>query len=129
MNTFQRIDFLRKSKGITLKFLNESIPNGYRGKLTELKNGKTTLSVSDLECLTRLLDTSIDYLLGKTDDPAPSGQTEKPTSSLEDGLSAEAKELIRLFDLASPEIRSAALAVLKSAEAAGKVQDAGAKGK
>lgn len=125
MNTFQRIDFLRKSKGITLKFLNERIPNGYRGKLTELKSGKTTLSVSDLACLAKLLDTSIDYLLGKTDDPDPSGQTEKPTSTLEDGLSAELREIIALYKAASPEVRAAMLAMLRAAEAQSKALDVG----
>lgn len=42
---------------------------------------------------------------------------------------AEVQELIRLFDLASPELRAAALAVLKSAEAAQKAQDGAGEGK
>lgn len=67
-------------------------------------------------------DVSLDWLMGKTD-------KKKPTAISDDGLSPEAKELIRLYDLASPELRSAALAVLKSAEFANKAQGDGATGR
>lgn len=67
-------------------------------------------------------DVSLDWLMGKTDE-------RKPTSVSEDGLSSEAKEIIRLYDLASPELRSAALAVLKSAEAVDRVPGDSAKEK
>lgn len=68
---------------------------------------------------------SSDYLLGKTDDPAPSGQKEKPTSFLEDGLSAELQEIIALYKEASPEVRAAMLAMLRAAEAQSKALDGG----
>lgn len=56
-------------------------------------------------------------------------QEKKPIPVSEDGLSNEAKEIIRLYDLASPELRSAALAVLKSAEAVDRVPGDSAKEK
>lgn len=52
---------------------------------------------------------------------------EKPATTEGSGLSLEAMELVRLFDLASPELQSAALAVLKSAEAADKALGAESK--
>lgn len=55
-------------------------------------------------------------------------QTEKLPATYGE-QNAEVRELIRLFDLASPELRAAALAVLKSAEAAQKAQDDAEEGK
>lgn len=46
---------LSKQKGIKLSFLN-SLINGYRGKLTEWKNNKTTLTENEIKIIT-------DYLL------------------------------------------------------------------
>lgn len=66
-------------------------------------------------------DVSIEWLHGETDE-------KKPTTQRGGGLSGEAKEILRLFDIASPELRLAALAVLKSAEVADKVQGEKAKG-
>lgn len=97
--------------------------------MTDLKNGKTTLSDAQLTEIAKIVGTTTDYLLGKTDDPTPLGEEKKPTSVSEDGLSEEAKEIIRLYDLASPELRSAALAVLKSAEAVDRVPGDSAKEK
>lgn len=51
-------------------------------------------------------------------------QKEKPPAHGGE-LSTEAEELIRLFDLASPELRAAALAVLRSAEVSGTSQGVG----
>lgn len=45
-----------------------------------------------------------------------SGKREKPAPENGDGLSAEQLELVRLFEAASPALRAAALAVLKSGE-------------
>lgn len=70
---------------------------------------------------------STDYLLGNTDDPSPAKQKEKPPAQGGE-QDAEVQELIRLFDLATPELRAAALAVLRSAEAVQKARgDAGGK--
>lgn len=47
---------LAKDKGVKISRLNELI-GGYRGKLTDWKNGKTTLNETELHIIT-------DYLLG-----------------------------------------------------------------
>jgi len=54
--TKEEILSLVKEKGIKLSFLNDLI-HGYRGKMTDWKNGKTTLSDTELKTITN-------YLLG-----------------------------------------------------------------
>lgn len=87
MRVYEKINEIRKSKGITWKYLNEQIPGAYSSRMTELKNGKTTLSKNQLEIVADILGTTTDYLLGNTDDPAPAGQKEKPAPVTEGGLS------------------------------------------
>lgn len=60
-------------------------------------------------------DVSVEWLKGETDE-------KKPATPEGSGLSKKELELLRLFDLASPEIRAAALAVLESALPDHKVQ-------
>lgn len=78
MNLYNRIDELRKRKGITWKHINEKVDGTYRGRMTEFKNGKTSFSHEQLETIAKILDTSTDYLLGRTDDPRPVGEGEQP---------------------------------------------------
>lgn len=57
-NKMSKEDILKlaKEKGIKLSYLNDLI-GGYRGKLTDWKNGKTTLTENEIQVIT-------DYLLG-----------------------------------------------------------------
>ena len=70
MSVHARIDSLRKQKGIKWGFLNDQI-GGYHGKLSDVKNGKTTLNAVEIVKLAEILETTSDYLLGATDDPQP----------------------------------------------------------
>ena len=45
---------IAKQNGIKISYLNKLI-GGYRGKLTDWKNGKTTLTESELEILTNYI--------------------------------------------------------------------------
>lgn len=45
---------IAKQNGIKISYLNKLI-GGYRGKLTDWKNGKTTLTESELEVLTNYI--------------------------------------------------------------------------
>ena len=56
MKTIQELLIIAKEKGIKSSFLNTLI-NGYRGKITDAKNGKTTLSSEELSIIEN-------YLLG-----------------------------------------------------------------
>lgn len=76
---------------------------------------KTVPKASSLKRISDFLNVNYQWLQFGT------GEKRKSPPPKKDGeLLAEAIELIRLFDIASPELRSAALAVLKSAEVAGK---------
>jgi len=70
------IFLLAKEKGVKISFLNELI-GGYRGKLTECKNGKSKLSENEIKIIT-------DYLLGN----------EKKSLSEKDKLIAEVVSML-----------------------------------
>lgn len=95
-----------------LRSLNLSTSKGTAWRKGSVPNGEILLMLAEY------FDTSTDYLLGKTDDPTPAGQKEKPASGEADGLSEEELELIRLYGRASLETQAAALGMLRAAEAA-----------
>lgn len=78
MNISEKIDYLRYERGISLTHLNKAI-GAYRGKITDVKNGKSSFSNIEISILARELHTTTDYLLGSTDDPRPADdQKENP---------------------------------------------------
>jgi len=101
MSISERIEVLREQRGISLTHLNNAI-GAYRGKLTEVRKGKTSLSDSEVAILARELSTSTDYLLGNTDDPSPTGQKEKPPAQGGE-LSEKDARLIEWFRSLPPE--------------------------
>lgn len=107
MEIYDRINLLRKERGITWKYLNEKVDGSYHGRMTDLKNGKTTLSFSQVETIATILYTSTDYLLGNTDDPAPPGEKEPPAQGGE--LSEKDLRLIGWFRSLPPEKQKAIL--------------------
>ncbi|NCE63677.1 hypothetical protein D1159_03565 [Pseudoflavonifractor sp. 524-17] len=92
MTTSDRIEFLREKRGVSLTHLNNAI-GAYRGKLTEVRKGKASLSNTEIFILAQELSTSTDYLLGNTDDPAPAGQKESPPQSGEPERDRKIKRL------------------------------------
>lgn len=82
---------------------------------------------SRLEPIATALQTTPSALMGWTDKHSKAiadqlcGKVEKPTPHREDGLNEEETELVRLYKAASPALRAAALAVLKSSEGQGGV--------
>lgn len=107
LDVIDRIKSLSKEKGIKLSFLCEKL-GLRRGYFSDCANGKDRLTDERISVIADALGTTPAYLMGETD------QKEKPTGNDADGLTAEMRELLTLFDAASPEIRAAALAVLKS---------------
>ena len=87
--------------------LNEKI-GAYRGKLTEFKNGKTTLSQDEIFRIASVLNTSTDYLLGNTEDPSPPGTEGKPPAQSGE-LSEKDRRLIDWFRSLPPEKQKAIL--------------------
>lgn len=114
-----RIREIREAKNLQQKVLAKNLgikPN----RLSQYETGAREPDLKTLDQIATELDVSVDDLMGRTT------QKEKPTPDIEDGLSAEMQEIIRLYDQASPELQAAALAVLRSAEAAEKEQGDGA---
>lgn len=72
MSISEKIDHLRYKRRISLTHLNKAI-GAYRGKITDVKNGKSSFSDIEISILARELHTTTDYLLGSTDDPRPAG--------------------------------------------------------
>lgn len=104
----------------------------YRYESDEIEN----FPISVIVPLARALQTTPGYLMGWEDDlhRVPGGwmttsamasvlaeDSKKGSSPEGDGLSKEQQELIQLFEDASPALRAAALAVLRSAEGQDKV--------
>lgn len=118
----ERINLLLKEKGISKEefYKKCSITSS---AYSQWNTGKTEPKSASIKKIAEFLNVSYQWLrfgIGKKGKPIPVS---------EDGLSNEAKEIIRLYDLASPELRSAALAVLKSAEAVDRVPGDSAKEK
>lgn len=97
MNISERIELLRKQRGISLTHLNNEI-GAYRGKLTEVRKGKASLTDIEISTIAKELSTSTDYLLGNTDDPAPVGQQKQPP--------AQGGEPIPKYSMLTPENRA-----------------------
>lgn len=112
MNLYNRIDELRKKKGITWKHINEKVDGTYRGRMTEFKNGKTSFSHEQLETIAKILDTSTDYLLGRTDDPRPIGESHDVSSF--PSLNGEVGELVDIFNSLTQEGKTMLLGVARS---------------
>lgn len=120
-------ELIRKIE-IRLKELGKTKGEFYEGagitsaSYSQWNTGEFSPSKRKLRAMAEYLDVPLAYLSGETDE-------KKPATPEGSGLSVEAMELVRLYDLASPELRAAALAVLKSAEAADKAQGSKAKEK
>ena len=112
MSVYERINIVRKGKGVTWTYLNENVAGSYNGRMTDLKNGKTTLSSDQLKTIAELLSTSTDYLLGNTDDPTPAGQKEKPPAQGGE-LSDDESKLILLFRQVPAEQQSAMIQAIE----------------
>lgn len=97
MSTIDRILTLAKEKGIKQSFLNNLI-GGYRGKITDWKNGKSSPSNKDLEIIAEFFGVSTDYLLGKTDDPiTPTKEQKDEFAELLQDCSVSEQELIKNY--------------------------------
>lgn len=86
MSISERIESLRKKRGVSLTHLNSEI-GAYRGKLTEVRKGKASLNEGEISILAKALSTSVEYLKGTTDDPSPTQK--EPTTVNDSGLDEE----------------------------------------
>lgn len=63
-----RLKSLRIAKSMTLQRLGEQIGMS-RGSLSAVENGRRPISLDSLIAIADALETSVDYLVGRTDDP------------------------------------------------------------
>lgn len=118
-------------------------------KIKEMKK-ESDLTTAEIAYLSKIPEPTLEKLFaGKTKDPkletmrqlvhffgyslddledGPLVKKRSPFPVMENGLSQEQLELIRLFGNASPELRAAALAVLRSAEGQSKAQGGASSG-
>ena len=107
MFDFHRLDVCAKEAKRSNSYLCSLVNRG-NNYISDLRRQGRTPPTETVAIWADALGTTPAYLMGETD------QKEKPTGNVADGLTAEMRELLTLFDAASPEIRAAALAVLKS---------------
>lgn len=103
-----RLKTLRESKGMT----QQEFANAFcvsKGTIGMWESGaREPKTLDELKRIADYFGVTTDYLLGQDE--------KKPTPVSEDGLDAEQAEIVRLYEAASPALRAAALAVLRSAE-------------
>ena len=119
-NLYERIDELCKSEGINMTEMcrRTGVP---RGNLTDLCKGRQkSLATKNMIKIASYFNVSVEYL--------ETGEKEKAPSISAEGLTDEQIELVRLFRGAGSAYQAAALALLREAEAAHKVQDDELKG-
>lgn len=117
-----RLKELRTAKNFYQKDLAEMLGVD-RTTYSKYESGSSEPNHETLLKLAEIFEVSTDYLLGRDE------KENKPASVSTDGQSEEMKELIRLYDQASPEMQAAALGMLRAAEAARTAPDVGKEGK
>lgn len=136
----EQIKLFRREKGLTQKQLADACgmadsairkyeSGNVRPKMATVSRIAKALGVEPLELTSHDPNYPITFTVPIDELPEAihnmfSSNTEqkKPTPVSEDGLDAEQSELVRLYTAASPALRAAALAVLRSAEGQGKAQ-------
>lgn len=103
----ERIRELRKAMKITQMQLAAEL-NVANGTIAMWETGKREPDIKTIRRLADFFDVPVGYLLGEDE--------KKPTPVSEDGLDKEKGEWSTAWDQASPELRRAAMAVLRSAE-------------
>ncbi|MBF7097609.1 helix-turn-helix domain-containing protein [Alkalibacter mobilis] len=95
----ERLKQIRKSKGFTQKSVSDSLQMD-RSNLANYETGKAKPSFEKLEQLADLYEVSVDYLLGRTDDPTPYKDVNADLDAERD-LDDELKKLLKDEELAA----------------------------
>lgn len=100
---------IRKEKGVTWGYL-ESVINAYRGKFTDYRKQKTTLTELEEMQISKALGVSLEYLQGKTD---VKEQKNKPTDRKVSELRPELYDALRILNSLPADVREQEIARLK----------------
>ena len=112
LQTINRIEFLVKKQDTTINKLLESCGLS-KSFVYDMKARGVTPSVDKLARIAIVLDTTLSYLLGETDDPT--ADSKKPANSSIDELSESVAEIAKLLDAAPPELQRTILAMIRAA--------------
>ena len=113
MFEYDRFDELRRSRGITKKFIAQSLGRS-PALCQDWKQQKSQPSSTQLSKIAEILDTTPAYLCGETDDPSPDSSDE--LSQLLETL-REREDMRMLFKLAStatPEDERKAVKIIEA---------------
>ena len=97
----ERLKALRKSKGITQKAVAKALEIAER-HYQKIEYGEVVPGLDLAITLADYFGVSIDFLVGKTDDPTPQSTT-KSESSIMDKDAPRREALLALWDSATPE--------------------------
>lgn len=104
-----RIRLLAKAQGVSIRYLCELIgkPKGF---LIDVERKKNSIDENELTIIAARLETTVDYLTGKTNEPGVSIQ-----QRIDAAITAkEADELTAIFEKLSAEDRQKALTILRA---------------
>jgi transcriptional regulator with XRE-family HTH domain len=109
MLNIHKIETLIRERGWSNTYF-ASLFNKNKGWIRDMKRGRGLPDGNLLEQIADKLDTTVDYLTDQTD------IKKEPTAQIGDKLFGEEAEILKMFRAASPELKAAALAMLKAAE-------------
>ena len=104
-----RIKALAKEQGVTIRHLCELIGK-QKGFLIDVERKKNHIDENELTIIAARLDTTVDYLTGKTDETGVSIQKRINSAITE----KEADELTAIFETLSEDDRQKALSILRA---------------
>lgn len=104
-NIVQKIIDTCKEKGVKQSYLN-SLIGGYRGKFTDLKNGKTSLTDNEIKIIAKALNVSNNYLLGN--------ETKNRFPAEAKSLSDIENEILEIYNTLPKDKKQAFLTVARS---------------
>lgn len=111
MSTIDRVLFLSENKGVSHAFICKQLGLD-RSWLRTVKKQNSNISDDRLAQIAAILNTTVAYLKGETDDSSPEN---KKSPSTTDGLTDKETAMLQLFRSASPEFQERYLSLLEVA--------------
>ena len=103
MTTVQRIKLLAKQQGRSIAYICKQLGFNSRTYFNDIEKSGREIPTDKLVQIANMLNTSVDYLLGKTDEPSP---TKATIIELPNALSEQEQDLIDAYR-AHPEMQAA----------------------
>lgn len=103
MTTVQRIKLLAKQQGRSIAYICKQLGFNSRTYFNDIEKSGREIPTDKLVIIANMLNTSVDYLLGKTDEPSP---TKATIIELPNALSEQEQDLIDAYR-AHPEMQAA----------------------